>query len=376
MIYFDNSATSYPKPWNVKQKIYEAMHLYSFNSGRGGYKASLRAAEKIYSVREKIADMFCCDAENVAFTKNCTEALNIAIKGSVKKGSHIVISSLEHNSVSRVIYKLFNDGIIDYSIAPFSFDKNETVKNFESAITPETALVVCTAASNAFGCLMPVREIGALCRKRNIRFVVDAAQSAGIYPINMVKDNIDILCAPGHKSLMGPMGTGFIAFRVKTVLKTITEGGTGSNSLSFIQPLALPDRYESGTLNNIGIIGLGAGIDYINNIGIDDMNYHEIKLIQLLYEALSNIDGVKLYTPFPESDSSLPVLSFNKGKTSSEETALMLSEKNICTRAGYHCAPLAHEHFNTLDTGTVRVSLGWFNTQRECERFTNVLKLL
>ena len=376
MIYFDNSATSYPKPLCVKTAYAKAFAAYSFNSGRGGYRASLKAAGKIYEVREKLGKMFSCNAENIAFTKNCTEALNYAIKGSLRKDCHIIISSLEHNSVSRVAEKLKNDGICDYSIVPYNRDLNKTVASFKKAVRENTTVIICTFASNVFGVMMPIKEIGSFCRERGIRFIVDAAQGAGLYPINMKDSCIDILCAPGHKSIMAPMGTGFIALNDGVKLNTVIEGGTGSKSLSLVQPESYPDRLESGTLNNSGIIAMGAAVDYIMRCGMEALYEAELGLVKYMYSALSDINAIKLYTDYPEESRSMPVLSFNCKNYSSEKTARMLSEYNICTRAGYHCAPLAHRHFNTIDRGTVRLSPGCFNTKKECDRFINVVKKL
>lgn len=376
MIYFDNGATSYPKPVSVLKRVGNALRYDSFNSGRGGYAKSLAAAAKIYSVREKIAEMFSFDAANIAFTKNCTEALNIAIKGSLQKGDHAIISSLEHNSVSRVVDKMQNQGIIEYDIAKFSYDDDETVKNFESLIKPNTRVIVCMHSSNVFGVVFPIAKIGAMCKKHNIIFIVDAAQGAGAIDINAKRDNIDILCAPGHKSLLGPMGTGFIALGDNIKLNTIIEGGTGSSSLELAQPSFMPDRLESGTLNNSGIIGLGEGLDYINTVGIDNIYNNELKLNQYLYKQMSAINNVKLYTPYPVSGKSMPIISFNYKDYSSEKVAAILAERDVCVRAGYHCSPLAHKHFNTIKTGTVRVSLGCFNTRNECYKLCTILKNL
>lgn len=374
MIYFDNAATTYPKPSSVLASAVLAMKKYSFNSGRGGYKESIKAGEMIYSVREKVAFMFGFEPQNVAFTKNCTEALNMAIKGSVKSGDHIIISSLEHNSVSRVAEKLFDDGIIDYDIAKYSYNDDETVANFENLIKPNTTLVVCMHSSNAFGVTFPVAKIGKMCKLHGIRFVVDGAQGAGTADINAKRDNIDILCAPGHKCLLGAMGTGFIAVRDGLELLTVEEGGTGSNSMSLKQPDFLPDRLEAGTLNNSGIVSLGKGIDYINSYGTEAIYNHEFSLMQHTYKALENINDVVLYTPFPEQGKTMPIISFNFGDYSSEKTAAILAKNDICTRAGFHCTPLAHKHFGTTDRGTVRISFGMFNTVRDCDALINVVK--
>lgn len=376
MIYFDNSATTYPKPIRVIRQAYNALNNFSFNSGRGGYTQSIVTAEKIFNVREKIASMFNAEAENIVFTKNCTEALNMAIKGSVKKGNHIIISSLEHNSVSRVAEKLRNDGMIDYDTAPFSFDDNETVENFRSLIKDNTSLIVCMHSSNVFGVCFPITKIGKLCKEKGIRFIVDAAQGAGVADIDMERDHIDVLCSAGHKCLFGPMGTGFMAVKSGVNLDTIYEGGTGSKSLSLYQPDFLPDRFEAGTLNNPGIIGLGEGIDFINRTGRETIYNHEMKITRLIYNGIRNIDDISLYTPIPEKNKFMPIISFNIKDYSSEKTAALLNEYSICARAGYHCSPLAHKHFGTLKTGTVRISPGYFNTEKECFVFLNVLKKL
>lgn len=376
MIYFDNAATSYPKPKSVLSCVLPAVNNYSFNSGRGGYKQSLVCAEKIFSVREKLGAFFGFEAQNVVFTKNCTEALNIAIKGSVKKGEHIIISSLEHNSVGRVVNKLSFDGICNYDVAAYSFDDDETVENFASLIRENTSLVVCTHSSNVFGVSLPVARIGSLCKKHGIRFIVDGAQGAGVADINAKRDNIDILCAPGHKCLYGLMGTGFMAVRDGITLDTLLEGGTGSSSMLMTQPDFSPDRYEAGTLNNTGIISLGKGIDFINANGRDKIYTHELMLVKALYDALSSLDNIVLYTPEPVKNKTMPIISFNIKGMQSEMVANALGGNGICVRAGLHCSPLAHKHFNTVEGGTVRVSPGAFNVKKECTTFIDVVKKL
>ena len=376
MIYFDNGATSYPKPYRVINETVSALKNYSFNSGRGGYSQSIKTAEKIFSVRNQIGDMFGFESENIVFTKNCSEALNMVIKGSVSRGDHIIISSLEHNSVYRVVHSLFLDDIVDYDIASFSFNEDEMVRNFERLIRSNTKMIVCMHSSNVFGVTFPIKKIGELCSERNIRFVVDGAQGAGVADIDAKRDNIDILCGAGHKCLLGPMGSGFMALKEGIKLKPMLEGGTGSNSLSKIVPDYSPDRYEVGTLNNVGIIGLGEGIKYINSVGRDNIYNHEIRLCTYLYDELKTIDDISLYTPKPEKNKSMPIVSFNIKDYSSEKTAAMLAQRNICTRAGFHCAYLAHKHFNTIERGTVRISVGPFNSEKDCYRFMNVVKKL
>lgn len=374
MIYLDNGATSYPKPQSVVNGTLNAIRNYSFNSGRGGYSASVNTAEKIYSVREKIGAMFHFEPQNIAFTVNCTQALNMAIKGSVKRGDHVIISSLEHNAVWRVVNHLKKDGIIDFDLAQYDQDEDETVKNFESLIRGNTTLIVCMAASNVFGVAFPIEKIGKLAKEHGIRFIVDAAQAAGVMPIDAKKSNIDILCAPGHKCLYGNMGTGFIALREGIFLETIIDGGTGSESLNPNQPEFLPDRLEAGTLNNIGIISLGNGIDFINSKGMNKIYEHELRMTKILYEGLYKDKNAVLYCPMPCKFRFAPILSFNYKDYSSEKTAALLAKQNIAVRAGLHCSPLAHKFFNTVDRGTVRLCPSAFTTQRECENFIIRLK--
>ena len=374
MIYLDNGATSYPKPQNVINGTLNAVRRYSFNSGRGGYSASVSTAEKIYSVREKIGTMFNYEPQNIAFTVNCTQALNMAIKGSVQRGDHVIVSSLEHNAVWRVVNHLRKDGIIDFDIAQYDPNEEETVNNFESLIRSNTSVIICMAASNVFGVAFPIEKIGKVAKRHGIRFIVDGAQAAGVMPIDSEKDNIDILCAPGHKCLYGNMGTGFIAVREGVFLETILDGGTGSESQNPYQPDFLPDRLEAGTLNNVGIISIGEGIDFINAKGMNRIYDHELRMTGILYDGLKRNQNAVLYCPKPQKNLSAPIVSFNYKDYPSEKTAILLAKQDIAVRAGLHCSPLAHKFFNTLDRGTVRLCPSAFTTQKECEIFLNRLK--
>ena len=375
MIYFDNSATSYPKPYYHKKIISDIYSNYSFNIGRGGYKPSVKAADKVFEVRELIGEMFSFQPQNVAFTNNCTEALNYAIKGLAEKGDHFLISSLEHNSVFRAVNKLSSEDVISFDTVPYYKDVNKQINAFKSYLKRNTKAVICSCASNVFGVRMPINEIGKLCRDKGIKFVVDAAQGAGVFDINGVRDNIDILCSAGHKALYGVMGTGFIAIKDNLELKTIIEGGTGSKSLDVNQPFNMPDRFEAGTLNVPGIILLGKGLKFIREVGIDNIYSQELKLIKRLYEILKD-NNCKLYTDYPKDGETAPIVSFNYKDYSSEKTASYLSDKGIYTRGGYHCAPLAHSEFSTLDRGTVRISTGYFNTEKDCDKFAKEIKKL
>ena len=372
MIYFDNSATSYPKPLSVYLKSIEAQLRYSFNSGRGGYREAIVAGEKIFDTRAKAASLFGAMSNDIIFTKSCTEALNIAIKGVCRENSHILISSLEHNSVSRVVYELSERGVAEYDVFDYSYDTDELLSNIKSKIKENTNILICTHASNVFGNVLPVREIGAICRQEGITFIVDAAQSAGVIDIDIVRDNIDILCCAGHKGLMGNMGTG-VLINNNSEITPLLQGGTGSNSFELKQPQDIPEGFEAGTLNNSGIISLGAGIDYITNTGIDNIYKHEMSLISYLYDELSSNEKTTLYTPKPQRYKSVPLISFNYDDYSSEKTASLLAENNVSVRAGFHCSPLAHKHFGTAERGTVRISLGAFNKIEQCTRFLEIL---
>ncbi len=293
-----------------------------------------------------------------------------------KQGDHFIISNLEHNAVARPIYMLSKKGIITYDIFEFSYDEEETLKNIKKLIKQNTKAIVCMHASNVFGCVLPIEKIGKLAKENGLYFIVDAAQSAGILDIDAKRDNIDILCAPGHKGLYAPMGTGFIVLGNNVKLDTLIEGGTGTLSMQLLQPELMPERLESGTLNNIGICGLGAGIDFVNNKGVNNIYKHENLVVSFLYEQIKKNDNITLYTP-PFSDVfQAPILSFNFKDYSSEKTASLLSQKNIATRAGFHCSKLAHTSFNTGNRGTVRLSPSVFTSFAECEKIINTLKKL
>lgn len=371
MIYFDNAATTGKKPAGVIRAVDGALKWLCANPGRSGHTASLKAADAVYSVREKTAEFFgASGAESVVFTLNCTHSINCVIKGVVKKGEHTVTSSLEHNSVMRPLIK----EEIPFDTAYVSLtDDRVTLREFERKIRPNTRLVICTGASNVLGKTLPIAEIGALCKEKGVLFAVDAAQIAGVMPINMREMNIDYLCIAPHKGLYAPMGVGVLICE-KPIDDTIIEGGTGTNSAQLIQPETLPERLESGTVNVPEIMGISAGIDYINGIGIKKIYSHEMKLIRRLYKELSKSEKVELYTPEPQDGAYAPVLSFNVyGKTSAEVSGY-LSDKGIAVRGGLHCAPSAHRQIGTLERGAVRVSVAAFNTIAETDALIKAIK--
>lgn len=366
MIYLDNAATSGVKPKPVIDAVRNAMQNLSANPGRSGHNLSLAADKAIFECRNKVANLFGADGpENVIFTQNCTAALNTVIKGVASYGCHIISSSLEHNSVARPIETLRRKGLILHDIAEVIFgDDDATLRSFEKAVTKSTKLVVCTHASNVTGTVLPIKKIGELCKKKGIRFCVDAAQTAGVLDINMKEMNIDYLCIAAHKGLFAPMGTGILIAR-KPIPDTIIEGGTGSKSMLLIQPTEMPEGFESGTLNVPGIVGISAGIDFLNSKGIENIYNHEMKLMGYLYEKILNVKGAQFYAQKPTLGYTVPVLSFNIRHKTSTEIAEHLNNNNIAVRAGLHCAPVAHKRLGTLENGTVRISPSIFNTTND-----------
>lgn len=376
MIYLDNAATTFPKPKEVASAVSLAVECYGGNPGRGGHDFSMRAAEKVFMVRKKVSGFFGSDVNpaSVVFTLNCTMALNIAIKGVLKKGDHVITSNLEHNAAIRPIYKLEQQGIVTYDIAKIGATTHATVQAFADLIRGNTKAIVCTYASNVSGAIMPIKEIGELCKARGIVFIVDCAQAAGVVPIDMGKENIDILCAAGHKGLYGISGTGLMIVRNsgsdEILLDTIIEGGTGSQSASLEQPTSLPDRFESGTVNTAGIFSIGAGIDYINSVGIERLFKYELAHCAKVHEALSNCPQIIVYS---EAVNTTPIVSFNVANIGSETVVAALNERGFALRGGLHCCPLAHEHYRTSDRGMVRFSPSSFTKATSVDAFIKTI---
>jgi len=371
VIYLDNAATTGKKPLNVIRAVNNALLNHSANPGRSGHKAAEMAAEQMYNVRKKVADFFGADGvEQVVFTSGCTHSINCVLKGVLHKGDRILISNLEHNAVMRPLVKMG----ISYDVSEVSYVSDDiTVENFSRNIKPDTKIIFCTAGSNVTGKALPIKEIGMLCKQRGILFGVDAAQTAGVIPIDMKKMNIDFLCIAPHKGLYAPMGVGLLIAR-KPIEKTIIEGGTGTGSAELEQGNQMPEDFESGTVNLSGIIGIGAGIDFIKSRGIESIYRHEMRFITKVYTGLKENKNIIIYTSKPEIYKYVPVLSFNVKGKKSYETARFLDGKGIAVRAGLHCAPMAHISLNTLETGTVRVCPSVFNTVNEAEYFIKTMK--
>lgn len=377
MIYFDSAATSYPKPACVRRAVYDAMIRYGGNPGRSGHKMSLAASEAVYGVREKAAEMFGAEPQNVVFTSNCTHSINLAVKGLAeqalreRRNFHVIISDHEHNSVFRPVYELTKRGL-EYSIAEVHPDDDVTMINFERLITPSTAAIVCTLGSNVTGQILPYRRIGELCRRKGICFIADGAQVCGVLPVDLREDNINILCMPGHKGLFGISGTGLLITDGKFPIYHIMEGGTGSTSLEAEQTPFLPEMLESGTVNTVGIVSVGAGMDFIAKTGHDRIFSHETALCERVTDRLSSISGVRIYRRYGAKY--LPIVLFNLSDRLPEETASLLSDRGFALRGGLHCSGLAHKAQGTLPDGAVRFSPSCFNTTVEAELFCNAVR--
>lgn len=374
MLYFDNAATTWPKPAEVKNAVLSAMLYYGANPGRSGHKMAMETAERVFECRERAAALFgCSEPENVVFTKNCTESLNIALK-SAAAGGHCIISDLEHNSVLRPLYDMQLHGEAAFSVAEVDLHNDErTLANFEHAMRSDTKAIALTGASNVFGIKPPVLKIAKLAHEYGALFILDAAQTAGAEKYNMERDGIDILCAPGHKGLFGPMGTGILAAQRPEVLHPLLFGGTGSFSLDFAQPPDMPESLESGTINVPGICGLSAGIEKVAAEGESAIARREMQLAQMIYAELSSMKNVTLFTELPTEQNSSAVISFVIGDLTGEQTAAALAARGAATRGGFHCSALAHRKMGTENRGTCRISVGAMNTFDEALKLIRVI---
>jgi cysteine desulfurase / selenocysteine lyase len=356
-IYLDNACTSHPKP----DVVWKAMKNYQQNIGaspaRSGHSLGQAADKVVSETRELLANLFSVTNSNhIVFTQNSTQALNMIIKGFLKKGDHVITTNLEHNSVLRPLEKLKRQGIITYTVIESNLDGIINPQDIEKTIQKNTTLIVANHASNAIGVISPIKKIGQIAKKHNLKFLVDASQTAGLIEINVEKQNIDFLAFTGHKSLYGPSGIGGAYIKDALTLNTVSEGGSGRNSKSLVQPGYMPDKFESGTLNYLGIAGLGAALKQLQlpKITLEK----NLKLINKLIKELKKIDKVTLYGTLNLKEK-VPVLSFNIKGLFSNRLAGILDEKyNILTRPGLHCAPLIHKTLKTSLNGTLRVSLG------------------
>lgn len=366
VIYMDNAATTMHKPKTVIDAVVAAMSSMG-NAGRGANEASLSASRIIYDTRERLAKLF--GAENpkqIVFTMNSTESLNIAIKGLLNPGDHVITTQLEHNSVLRPLYEMEEKGV-ELTIVKADAQGRFSLENMEAAIRPETKAIICTHGSNVTGNLVDIAAIGELTQKHGILFVVDASQTAGVFPIDVQAMHIDILCFTGHKSLLGPQGTGGLYVRTGLQLRPLKSGGSGVQTYSKRHPQQMPTALEAGTLNGHGIAGLDAALDYLMRTGINAIREKEQNLMWQFYEGIREIPGVKIYGDFSQKNR-CPIVSFNIGDYDSSEVSDELFEGwEISTRPGGHCAPLMHEALGTVEQGAVRFSFSHYNTEEEVE---------
>lgn len=374
-VYLDNSATSWPKPASVVEAMSGYLTSYGASPGRSGHHLALKAAREVFETREIIANFFNADSsDRVVFSANSTLAINIAVNGVLKQGDHVIITHMEHNSVRRPLKHLENEGLIDVTIVPCDSKGNINVEEFTKSFRPNTKLVVTIHGSNVSGTVMPIRKMGEICRSKGVLFMVDAAQTAGFVPIDIQKDNIDILAFTGHKKLYGPPGIGGLCIKSNVEVNTFIHGGSGSKSELDTHPQIYPDRLEAGTPNTVGIIGLKAGLEYVMGKGIESIRAQVLGLTQMLIDELKLISRVKIYGP-DSSEERLPLVSVNvDGIVPSELSTILDKEYGIMTRAGLHCSPLAHNTLGTFPQGTVRFSLGGFTTEEQISYTIDAIK--
>ena len=371
-IYLDNAATSSPKPQAVIDEMRRALTLYNANPGRSGHSAALEAARCVFNARKALSNLLNANEKDcIAFCFNCTDALNLAIKGIIKKGDHVISTMLEHNSVLRPLSELSSRGQIALTLLSPGPDGMIDPRSVSRAIRKNTRLIAVTHASNVTGAIQPVAAIGEIARRKGICFLIDGAQALGMMPVDVKKLKCDLYAFPGHKSLLGPQGTGGLFITGGLNLNTLREGGTGTDSDSMLQPADPPERYESGTVNLPGIAGLLRGTEYVQKNQTNIM-MHERELCSALYRGITAMEGAAVYTPSEEA-ARAGIVSFNMGDLSSSELADALAKRGIAVRGGLHCAPGAHRVLGTLQRGAVRASIGWANTFEEIDGFLRAL---
>ena len=372
IIYLDNAATTFPKPPSVVKRVLHTLREECGNPGRSSHRISMRAAERIYECRGKIAKFFGGSEENVVFSSSDTHALNLGIKSVLRSGDHVLLSDIEHNSVIRPIHALAERGLISYSVYRASEQADELTDSLSRLIQKNTTLLIACHHSNICNIVQPLDALGAWCRRHGVLFAVDAAQSAGLLPIDVTRHHIDLLCAPAHKGLYGIPGCGFTLFgegftgETAHSLNTLTEGGNGIRSREPHMPPFLPERMEAGTLNVPGIAALSAGIDFLKHRGVERIAKAETLLCKRLATGLQALSRrIHLYG----NEKSGGILLFSVDGIPSETLAAALDGYGICVRAGLHCAPTAHKRIGTPSDGAVRVSFGAFNTPNEVAYF-------
>jgi len=375
IIYLDNAASTWPKPPAVKDMMAEAIEDYAANPGRGGHTLAMKASKTVFRTRVQLSRLFGIqNPNNLFFYLNATQALNQAIKGFLKPGDHVVSSSVEHNSVRRPIEFMRKTSQVEATFIEPRDDHHFYVEDFAKAIQPNTRLLVVSHASNLTGVILPVAELGKLAKERGITFLVDASQSAGVLPIHVEEMHIDMLAFPGHKGLYGPQGTGGLYVHNDIDLVPLIHGGTGSQSEAIEQPTTRPDRYESGTVNTVGLAGLHAGVSFVMEKGVENIRQHEWNLVKQTIAQLQEIPGVQVYGPGIETER-VGVVAFNVGEVDASEVSFILDQQyGIATRSGYHCTPLGHQTAGTEQRGAVRASFGIFNSDKDVEALIDAVK--
>ena len=366
MIYLDNAATTLHKPPQVVKAVADALQSMG-NSARGTHAGSMAASHTVYDTRVKLAKLFGCPrADRVAFTANVTEALNIAVNGLIGRGDHVITTDCEHNSVLRPLYRLADEQGVEVSFVPADRQGNLDYDAFERLMRPHTRAIVCTHASNLTGNLTDLARVSAVAKAHDVLLIVDAAQTAGAYPIDMTALGIDVLCFTGHKGLMGPQGTGGLCVREGLTLRHWKVGGSGVQSYSRTHPTQMPTCLEAGTLNGHGIAGLSAALDFIAEVGVDAIHDRETALMRRFYEGVKEVPGITVYGDF--SRQRMAIVTLNIGDYESGAVSDALSEEyGIATRPGAHCAPRMHQALGTEQQGAVRFSFSWFNTEQEID---------
>jgi cysteine desulfurase family protein len=374
-IYLDNTATSWPKPKTVVESISEYLNDYGASPGRSGHAMALKAARIVFEARELLSELFNAEtSEKVIFSSNATNATNTALKGILKQGDHVIISHMEHNSTIRPLRYLESLGIIELSIIPCDINGIIDMEILKTSFRPNTKIVSVIHGSNIIGTVMPVAEIGKLCRSKGVIFMVDAAQTAGFLPIDVQNLNIDVLSFTGHKKLYGPSGTGGLIIGRNIEIDTLIHGGSGSKSESEIHPDFYPDKLEAGTPNTVGISGLRAGLKFIKSEGQEKIIEHSQQITRYFIDELSKIEELKIIGPGKENNI-LPVISVTSELFAPEVMAGKLDQEfGIMTRSGLMCSPLGHKALNTFPKGTLRFSPGYFNTMEEINYTVQALK--
>lgn len=373
MIYFDNAATTLQKPESVARAVLEAMTSFG-NPGRGVHEPAMAASRAIYDTRCALARLFHVgNPARIAFTANATQALNIAIKGILNPGDHVITTAMEHNSVLRPLYELEEQGV-ELTILPADKQGRVAYESLEAAIQSNTRAIVCTHGSNLTGNLVDMGKIGAIAKAHGLLLVVDASQTAGVIPIDVGEMNIDILCFTGHKGLLAPQGTGGLYVREGVAVRPLLTGGSGVQSHSKTHPAQMPTALEAGTLNAHGLAGLNAGVGYLLEVGIDTIRQKELDLMWAFYESVKTIPGINVYGDFSGRER-CPIVSLNvRDYDSSQVSDALFSEFGIATRPGAHCAPLMHEALGTGSRGAVRFSFSHYNTMEEIKTAVSALR--